>query len=119
MRRTLFLESENATKVDNVYTFNFKRPHDSYINAYEVRNCVVNYSPTKNEVVTRDQISALSVVAFFDYSDSTKITESGGFVTQVNSQNSGSVIWTFSSATSHKLIDFGSGKAVTSEAAWH
>ena len=113
------MESENATKVDNVYTFDFKRPHDSYINGFEVRNCVVNYSPTKQEVVTRAEISALSVVAFFDYSDSTKITEVGDYVTQINSQNSGDVIWTFSSATSHKLIDWGSCKAVTSEAAWH
>ena len=119
MRRSLFLESENATKVDNVYTFNFKRPHDSYINGFEIRNCVVNYSPTKSEVVTRAQINALSLCAFFDYTDSTKITESGGYVTQVNSQNSGDVVWTFSSNTSHQLKDFGSGKAIQSQAAWH
>ena len=81
MRRSLFLESENATKVDNVYTFDFKRPHDSYVNGFEIRNCVVNYSPTKTEVVTRAQINALSLCAFFDYTDSTKITESGGYVT--------------------------------------
>ena len=119
MRRSLFLESENATKVDNVYTFDFKRPHDSYVNGFEIRNCVVNYSPTKQEVVTRAQINALSLSAFFDYTDSTKITESGDYVTQINSQNSGDVVWTFSSNTSHQLVDFGSGKGIRAVANWH
>ena len=119
MRRSLFLESENATKVDNVYTFDFKRPHDSYVNGFEIRNCVVNYSPTKTEVVTRAEINSLSLCAFFDYTDSTKITESVDYVTQINSQNSGDVVWTFSSNTSHQLIDIGSGKGIRAVANWH
>ena len=119
MQKTLFLEDSNATKTDNKYYFKFERHHEDKVKKFVLKNAVCSYAPTATSFVTRAEVLALSVVAFLDMTDETKITEVGEYLTQINSQNSGSVVWTFSSNTAFKLVDLGQGKAMESFAAWH
>ena len=119
MQKTLFLESGNATKTENKYSFNFDRHNEDKVSRFVLKNAVCSYAPTATSFVTRAEILALRVVAFFDMTDTTKQTVVDDYLTQINSHNSGNVVWTYSSNTAFKLVDFGEGKAQQSFANWH
>ena len=62
----------------------------------------------------------MSLCCFFDFTDASKITEVNGWITQINSQNDGNIVFLVSSNTAFKIGDFGpAGRSVFSEAPWH
>ena len=108
-----------AEREQNIYYFNFDRHNEDKVSRFVLKNAVCSYAPTATSFVTRAEVLALSVVAFFDMTDESKQTLVDDYLTQINSQNSGNVVWTYSSNTAFKLVAFGEGVAQESFANWH
>lgn len=105
---------------DNVFTKALNVPFADKVRRVEIENCSVTYDPTEVQFVSRAQINALSLCVFFDYTDTAKITEAGDYVTQINSQNSGDIVWGFSSNTAFKMVNISAtAPGIQSFAAWH
>lgn len=115
----IHLNNTNSTVNEKVYTKAFIQPFTGKVRSVEITEAVVEYTPIEQAVVSKQTILNMSLCCFMDYTNASKITIVNDFVTQVNSENSGNIVFTPSSNTAIQLVDFGQSKALESVAAWH
>ncbi len=120
MKRAVFLDSDNSTKVGKVHTFSFNRKERDF-KQFVVKSAQVQYNPTVSTAVTRETVQALNPYVFVDWADTTKISPTitqGDSITSVVSTGTASVTL-YSSAAGLKYDSIGSAPACLSETNWH